>query len=144
MSFLVFLVAFGDPFGAVFCAIWLQTPAPKTERRAPFGGPEGPGVCVDCCRHCQREGEMDPKGDYRQKSLVWNLFVKNLCFFVNAKDTWILFDFHENPRVLDGNEKTCIFGHFPKGYIIKNGGSQIAHFWDHFSLAMETCRRPNE
>ena len=50
------------------------------------------------------------------------IFVKNACFFVTAKDTWVLIDFHENSRVFGVNEKTCIFDHFPKGYISKNGG----------------------
>ena len=31
--------------------------------------------------------------------------------------------FHENSRVFGVNEKPLIFGHFPKGYISKNGGS---------------------
>jgi len=54
--------------------------------------------------------------------MVWNIFIKNACVFVNAKDTWILFDFHENSRVFGVKEKTWIFDHFRKGYISKNGG----------------------
>ena len=50
------------------------------------------------------------------------IFVKNTCFSVTAKDTWVLIDFHENSRVFGVNEKTWIFDNFPKGYISKNGG----------------------
>jgi len=113
---------------------------PKWGRGVPFRHSEGPAGSATFRAHRQTEGPMDPRGakevlfgdvvvpfwDRTSRDLgpqcvpkwgrgVWNIFVKNPCFFVNAKDTWILFDFHENPRVLDGNEKTCIFDHFPKG-----------------------------
>ena len=60
-------------------------------------------------------------GIFSSKSIVWNIFIKNTSFFVNATDTRILLDFHGNSRVVGVNEKTLIFDHFRKGYISKNG-----------------------
>ena len=51
------------------------------------------------------------------------LFIKILCFFITAGNRRIFMEIMQNPSVPGVNEKACIFVHFPKGFINKNGGS---------------------
>ena len=46
--------------------------------------------------------------------------IKNPCFFINTKDTWIFMKMMRNLRVLGVYEKTWIFDHFRNGFISKN------------------------
>ena len=76
---------------------------------------------------------MDPKMSYLGPAIFDDVplrkMTKDVCFFVNAKDTWIFMKITQNPRVLGVNEKTWIFDeNIPK--LFKCG--HFEQFWVQF------------